>query len=404
VGAFQYVALDAGGRERKGVLEGDTARHVRQLLREQRLMPVSVDEVEEKASPETAGISLRRGLSSLDLALITRQLATLLHAGLPLEEALHAVSEQTDKARLKSIVLGVRARVLEGLSLARGLDEFPQAFPAVYRATVDAGEQAGQLDSVLERLAEYTESRHSLRQKISQAMIYPIVLTVLALSIVTGMLIFIVPKVVGVFETTGQQLPVLTKLLIGLSDFLINWWFAVIAVIALIVFAINRALKNENVRRRWHATVLKLPVFGRVATGVNTARFTRTLSISTSSGVPVLEALRISASVVANLPMREAIDAASLKVREGAAIGRSLAQSKLFPPMTIHLISSGESSGELDHMLERAAAHQEAEMDSLISMMLGILEPLLIVFMGVIVLGIVMAILLPIFQINQLVG
>jgi len=404
VGAFQYVALDAGGRERKGVLEGDTARHVRQLLREQRLMPVSVDEVEEKASPETAGISLRRGLSSLDLALITRQLATLLHAGLPLEEALHAVSEQTDKARLKSIVLGVRARVLEGLSLARGLDEFPQAFPTVYRATVDAGEQAGQLDSVLERLAEYTESRHSLRQKISQAMIYPIVLTVLALSIVTGMLIFIVPKVVGVFETTGQQLPVLTKLLIGLSDFLINWWFAVIAVIALIVFAINRALKNENVRRRWHATVLKLPVFGRVATGVNTARFTRTLSISTSSGVPVLEALRISASVVANLPMREAIDAASLKVREGAAIGRSLAQSKLFPPMTIHLISSGESSGELDHMLERAAAHQEAEMDSLISMMLGILEPLLIVFMGVIVLGIVMAILLPIFQINQLVG
>jgi len=404
VGAFQYVALDAGGRERKGVLEGDTARHVRQLLREQRLMPVSVDEVEERARPESAGISLRRGLSSLDLALITRQLATLLHAGLPLEEALHAVSEQTDKARLKSIVLGVRAKVLEGLSLARGLDEFPQAFPTVYRATVDAGEQAGQLDSVLERLAEYTESRHSLRQKISQAMIYPIVLTVLALSIVTGMLIFIVPKVVGVFETTGQQLPVLTKLLIGLSDFLINWWFAVIGAIALVVFAINRALKNENVRRRWHATVLKLPVFGRVATGVNTARFTRTLSISTSSGVPVLEALRISASVVANLPMREAIDAASLKVREGAAIGRSLAQSKLFPPMTIHLISSGESSGELDHMLERAAAHQEAEMDSLISMMLGILEPLLIVFMGVIVLGIVMAILLPIFQINQLVG
>ncbi len=404
MGAYQYVALDAGGRERKGVLEGDTARHVRQLLREQRLMPVSVDEIEEKSTPDTAAFTVRRGLSSLDLALITRQLATLLHAGLPLEEALHAVSEQTDKARLKSIVLGVRARVLEGLSLARGLDEFPQAFPAVYRATVDAGEQAGQLDTVLERLADYTESRHSLRQKISQAMIYPIVLTVLALSIVTGMLIFIVPKVVGVFETTQQQLPLLTELLIALSDFLINWWFAVIAVIALIVFAINRALRNENVRRRWHLAVLRMPVFGRVATGVNTARFTRTLSISTSSGVPVLEALRISASVVANMPMREAIEAASLKVREGAAIGRSLAQSKLFPPMTIHLISSGESSGELDHMLERAAAHQEAEMDSLISMMLGILEPVLIVVMGLIVLAIVMAILLPIFQINQLVG
>ncbi len=404
MGAYQYVALDPGGRERKGVLEGDTARHVRQLLREQQLMPVTVDEVEEKTPAEGGGISLRRGLSSLDLALITRQLATLLRAGLPLEEALHAVSEQTEKARIKSIVLGVRAKVLEGLSLARGLDEFPRAFPTVYRATVDAGEQAGQLDTVLERLAEYTEARHSLRQKLSQAMIYPIVLTVLALSIVVGMLIWIVPRVVGVFETTGQDLPLLTEMLIALSEFMQNWWFAVIAVIVVVVVAIQRALRNESIRRRWHATVLRMPLFGRVATGVNTARFTRTLSISTSSGVPVLEALRISASVVANLPMREAIEAASVKVREGAAIGRSLAQSKLFPPMTIHLISSGESSGELDHMLERAAAHQESEMDSLIGMMLGVLEPLLIVVMGLIVLAIVMAILLPIFQINQLVG
>lgn len=404
MGAYQYVALDAGGRERKGVLEGDTARHVRQLLREQQLMPVAVDEVEEKTSPQSGGFTLRRGLSSLDLALITRQLATLLQAGLPLEEALHAVSEQTEKARLKSIVLGVRARVLEGHSLAHGLDEFPQAFPPVYRATVDAGEQAGQLDTVLERLAEFTEARHALLQKISQAMIYPIVLTTLALTIVVGMLIFIVPRVVGVFETTGQQLPLLTEILIGLSDFLQNWWFAVVAVIVAIVIAINRALANEAIKRRWHALVLKMPVFGRVATGVNTARFTRTLSISTASGVPVLEALRISASVVENLPMRDAIEAASVKVREGAAIGRSLTQSKLFPPMTIHLISSGESSGELDHMLERAATHQEAEMDSLIGMMLGVLEPILIVVMGLIVLAIVMAILLPIFQINQLVG
>lgn len=404
MGAYQYLALDQAGRERKGVLEGDTARHVRQLLREQQLMPVAIDEIEEKSSPQTGGFSLQRGLGSLDLALITRQLATLLKAGLPLEEALHAVSEQTEKARLKSIILGVRAKVLEGLSLSRGLDEFPRAFPTVYRATVDAGEQAGQLDTVLERLAEYTESRHSLQQKISQAMIYPIVLTILALSIVIGMLIWIVPRVVGVFETTGQDLPFLTEALIALSEFLQNWWYAVIVVVAVVIFAIYRALRVEEIRRRWHAIVLRMPLFGRVATGVNTARFTRTLSISTSSGVPVLEALRISASVVANLPMRDAIDAASVKVREGAAIGRSLSQSKLFPPMTIHLISSGESSGELDHMLERAASHQESEMDSLIGMMLGVLEPVLIVVMGLIVLAIVMAILLPIFQINQLVG
>jgi general secretion pathway protein F len=404
VGAYQYIAVDTGGKERKGVLEGDTARHVRQLLRERQLVPVQVVEVEERAESKSRGVTIRRGVGSLDLAIITRQLATLLHAGLPLEEALRAVSEQTDKPRLKSIMLGVRAKVLEGHTLARGLEDFPQAFPVVYRATVEAGEQAGQLDNVLERLAEYTESRHSLRQKVSHALIYPIVLTTLALSIVVGMLWFVVPKVVGVFETTGQQLPILTRLLIGLSNFLQDWWYLVIAVIVLVVFAIRNILKGEAARRTFHRGLLKTPLFGRVNTGVNTARFMRTLSILTSSGVPVLEALRISASVIGNLPMRDAVQEASVKVREGAPIGRSLSQSKLFPPMAIHLISSGEASGELDNMLERAARHQENEMDSLLSTMLSILEPALIIVMGVVVLAIVMAILLPIFQINQLVG
>lgn len=405
MGAYQYVAVDSGGKEHKGVLEGDTARHVRQLLRERQLHPVEVAEVETRErTKRSAGISLRRGMSTLDLALLTRQLATLLRAGLPLEEALLAVSEQTEKARLKSIVLGVRAKVLEGHTLAAGLEDFPHAFPNVYRATVSAGEQAGKLDAVLERLAEYTESRHSLRQKISHAMVYPIVLTGLALGIIVLMLIYVVPKVVGVFETTGQELPVLTRALIGLSEFLQAWWFAVIAAIALVVVAVQRILRAENARRRVHWWMLRAPVIGRVIRGVNTARFTRTLSILTSSGVPVLEALRISASVVGNLPMRDAIVDAALRVSEGGAIGRSLGQSKLFPPMSIHLIASGESSGELDHMLERAAAHQESEMDSLLSTMLSVLEPALIIGMGIMVLAIVMAILLPIFQINQLIN
>lgn len=404
MGAYQYIAVDPGGKEHKGVLEGDTARQVRQTLRDRQLLPVEVTEVEAKERARGQQFSIRRGISSLDLALITRQLATLLHAGLPLEEALVAVSEQTEKARLKSVVLGVRSKVLEGHTLAAGLEDFPQAFPTVYRATVSAGEQAGQLDAVLERLADYTESRHALRQKLSHAMIYPIVLTVLALTIVVGMLIFIVPKVVGVFESTNQELPLLTQILIALSDFLKNWWFAVVAAIAAAYFGIRQLLRGEEARRKFHWGLLKLPVIGRVVRGVNTARFTRTLSIMTSSGVPVLEALRISASVISNLPMRDAVEESSVRVREGGAIGRSLAQSKLFPPMAIHLISSGESSGELDRMLERAASHQESEMDSLLSTMLSILEPALIIFMGLIVLAIVMAILLPIFQINQLVG
>lgn len=408
MGAYQYVAVDPAGKEHRGVLEGDTPRHVRQLLRDRQLLPVEVAEVEARERRAAAGSrrpswTLRRGISGLDLALITRQLATLVRAGLPLEEALLAVSEHTEKPRLKSIVLGVRGKVLEGHTLAMGLDEYPHAFPQVYRATVAAGEHAGQLDAVLERLADFTESRHGLQQKISHALIYPVVLTTLALAIVVLMLVYVVPKVVSVFETTGQTLPLLTRALIAVSTFLQNWWFLLIGAVVLVVLGVQRILRAEGPRRRVHRWMLRAPLIGRVTRGLNTARFTRTLSILTASGVPALEALRISASVVNNLPMREAIQEAAVRVSEGGAIGRSLAQSKLFPPMSIHLISSGEASGELDAMLERTATHQESEMDSLLAALLSVLEPLLIVVMGLVVLAIVMAILLPIFQINQLV-
>jgi general secretion pathway protein F len=403
MGAYQYVAVDPHGKEHKGVLEGDTARHVRQLLRDRKLMPVEVDEVESREGTQRRSISLRRKVSALDLAIITRQLATLVRAGLPLDEALQAVSQQTEKPRLKSIMLGVRSKVLEGHTLAAGLDDFPQAFPPVYRATVTAGEQAGQLDTVLERLADYTESRHGLSQKISQAMIYPAVLTTLSLTIVTLMLIFIVPRVVGVFENTGQELPILTLALIGLSEFIQSWWWAILIVAAATGVTVSKVLSQDGPKRSFHRFLLRLPVIGRVVRGVNTARFTRTMAILSHSGVPIIEALRICAAVVTNLPMRDAITEAGVRVREGAPIGRSLAQSKLFPPMTMHLISSGESSGELDNMLDRAASHQESEMDSLLGSMLSILEPALIIIMGVMVLLIVLAILLPIFEINQLV-
>lgn len=403
MGAYQYVAFDGNGKKRKGVLEGDTPRQIRTLLRERALHPIEVTEVEKKERARRKEFSIRRGVSALDLALLTRQLATLSKAGLPLEEALLAVSEQTEGPRLKSIILGVRAKVLEGHPLAAGLEDFPHAFPKIYRATVSAGEQAGKLGAVLERLAYYTESRLGLRQKVNHALIYPIVLTGLSLTIIVLMLVYVVPKVVGVFETTGQTLPVLTRGLISLSTFLQNWWFAVIAAIVIIAFAINRILSKQGPRRHFHRWILRLPVFGKVSRGLNTARFTRTLSILSSSGVPVLEAMSISSTVVANLPMRDAVEEATVRVREGSPIGRSLGQSKLFPPMSIHLIASGEASGELEAMLERAADHQENEMDSLLSTMLSVLEPALIIVMGLIVLTIVMAILLPIFQINQLV-
>lgn len=404
MGAYQYVAVDALGKERKGILEGDTPRQVRSLLRERELIPVEVVEVEGRKAVRRKRFTVGKGMSALDLALMTRQLATLSRAGLPLEEALLAVSEQSEKARMKSTLLGVRAKVLEGHTLAAGLEEFPGAFPIVYRATVAAGEQAGKLDTVLERLADYTEARHSLRQKISHALIYPIVLTCLAVTIITLMLVYVVPKVVGVFESTGQTLPVLTRGLIALSGFLQDWWWLLIAALAAAIAGLRRFFRQEKPRRALHRRLLDLPIVGRVVRGLNTARFTRTLSILSSSGVPVLEALSISASVVTNLPMRDAVEQATIRVREGGAIGTALSRSKLFPAMSIHLISSGEASGELDGMLERAASHQESEMDSLLSTMLSVLEPALIIFMGLIVLAIVMAILLPIFQLNQLIS
>jgi general secretion pathway protein F len=403
MGAFEYTALDAGGKERTGILEGDTPRHIRQLLRERQLLPVTVSEVAQKEATRQKSFSLARRVSAADLSLFTRQLATLVRAGLPLEESLLAVSQQTEKPRVQSIILGVRARVMEGHTLADGFAEFPKVFPEIYRATVSAGEQAGHLDSVLERLADYTESREGMRQKVMAALLYPIVLSVMCFAIVCGLMTFVVPKVVAVFEATKGKLPWITQALIATSDFMRadGIYLIIAAIIAYILFL--RWLRNPTNRRKWHRLQLRMPLVGKLSRGFNTARFTRTFSILAAASVPILEALRISGEVVNNLPMRDAVTEAATRVREGAAIGRSLNASKLFPPMTIHLISSGESSGTLETMLERASIAQERELDGLLGTMVGLLGPLLIVTMGLFVMGIVFAMLLPIFEMNQLI-
>jgi general secretion pathway protein F len=403
VGAFEYTALDAAGKERSGILEGDTPRHIRQLLREQQLLPVAVTEVAQKEARRQRSFSFLRRVAPQDLSLFTRQLATLVRAGLPLEEALLAVSQQTEKPRVQSIVLGVRARVMEGHTLADGFAEFPRVFPEIYRATVAAGEQAGHLDDVLERLAEYTETRELIRQKVLAALLYPIVLTVMCFGIVSLLLVFVVPKVVAVFQAQKAQLPLITRLLIAVSGFLRSYgiYLAVAAIIAYLLF--RRWQRDPAAKRRFQRLQLRMPLVGKLTRGFNTARFTRTFSILCASSVPVLEALRISAEVVTNLPMRDAVTGAAARVREGAPIGRSLAAARQFPPMTIHLISSGESSGQLEQMLERAAISQERELDGLLSALVGLLGPLLIVVMGLFVMGIVFAMLLPIFEINQLI-
>lgn len=402
--AFEYVAVDSTGREKRGLIEGDTARHVRQLLREQQLLPVDVVEVESReAKRSQQRFSFKRGVSASDLALVTRQLATLTRSSLPLEEALLAVSQQTENPRIQGIVSGVRSRVMEGRSLADGLGAFPQAFPEIYRATVAAGEQSGRLDNVLERLADYTENRQILQSRVRNALVYPILLSVVSLLIVSLLLAYVVPEVVKVFEAGHQQLPLLTRVLIAASDGFRHWWWLIFGTAGFAIWGFRRRLRKPDALRRWHHFLLRLPIFGRVVRGVNAARFARTLSILTASAVPVLEALRISGEVVNNLPMREAVADAAVRVREGAPIARSLGASKLFPPMLIHLIASGETSGELETMLERAAANQEREMDGIVNTAVNILGPAMILVMGGFVLVIVLALLLPIFQLNQLV-
>jgi general secretion pathway protein F len=400
--AFQYAALDDRGRQRKGLIEADTPRMARQLLRERGMNPLGVEEVASQERSRSHRF-FRPRISPTDLALITRQLATLVGSGLPLEEALGAVARQAERTRLSGLLLAERARVLEGHTLETALRDFPGVFPELYRATVAAGEQSGQLDVVFERLADYTEARQQMRQNVGLALFYPLLLTGVAVLVVAGLLTYVVPQVVQVFSSLNQQLPALTRGLIALSDFLRQYGGLLLTGLAVGAVSWVYALRRIGFKRRVHQTLLKLPLIARLTRGANTARFARTFSILMASGVPVLEALRISAQVMSNLPMREAVEQAAVRVKEGASLQKAISNSGYFPPMTVQLIASGEASGRLENMLERAAVQQERETETLIAALLGIFEPMLILVMGGVVLVIVLAILLPIFDLNQLV-
>ncbi|MFQ5935689.1 MAG: type II secretion system inner membrane protein GspF [Acidiferrobacterales bacterium] len=402
--AFEYQALDLRGRTVKGVIEGDAERQVRSALRDKGLMPLRVDAIAAETS--TAGESqlrLVRGLSSAGLALLTRQFATLVHAGLTIEECLNTLIEQTEATRARKVLAGVRGSVLEGQSLASSLGAFPQAFPNIYRHMVDAGEQSGKLDEVLERLADHTENRQALRQEIILAFIYPALVTVVAIVIVGFLLVTVVPQVTRVFENTGQTLPTVTRALITISDFLRAggmWWGVVL--VALIIL-IRLALRNTAVRRRWHRFLLRAPLLGRLLRGINAARFANTLGILTASGIPLLQAMQSAVMVVTNLPMRSAVEEALRQVREGGSLAQALDRAKLFPPLVIHLIASGEASGNLDIMLARAAQAQTRELETWLKTLTTLLGPLMILVVGAMVGFIVLAMLLPIFEMNQLV-
>ncbi|MBD3654642.1 type II secretion system inner membrane protein GspF [Kangiella sp.] len=401
--AFEYIALDARGKQKKGVLEADTPRQIRQQLREKDMTPLEVVHIgdAQKAREKSSGGFFKPSIKVADLALVTRQLATLVKAALPIEEALKAVADQTDKGKVKSIILGVRAKVLEGHTLADGMAEFPNVFNELYRSMVAAGERAGHLDKVLNRLADYTERRQKINSKVSAAMVYPVVLILVAVGVVSGLMVFAVPKVVEQFTHMSQELPVLTKILIGISDFVINYGLYTLILLVLMFVGMRYWLRNEDNKRRWHAKILKMPVFGRLSSNLNTAQFSSTLSILHSSGVPLLEAMNIGGKVLSNLKMRQAVAEAAVKVREGSSLKVALQQSGLFPPMMIHMIGSGEASGELEQMLQQVSDNQESLFENSVDVALNIMGPLIILALGGMVMFIVLAMMLPIFELTN---
>lgn len=406
--AFDYIGVDAQGRRHKGTLDGDSTRHVRQMLRDKGWVPVQVDPAREQAAVSGVSASafmslFKPRLSAQELALFTRQLATLVQAGLTLDDALRSVAQQAEKDASRRLLTAVRARVVEGYSLAQSLADFPRAFPPLYRATVAAGERAGHLDLVLNRLADYTESSQDTRRKVQGALIYPIILTVLSLLIVVGMLTYVVPDIVKVFDNQGQQLPALTRGLMFVSDVVRLQFGKIVLGLALIAWLGWRAVQDPGRRLRWHGFLLRVPVLGRLIRDAQSARFVSTLAILTRSGVPLVDGLRIAGEVVDNLPMRQAIEQATLRVTEGGRLAPALEQSRLFPAMMINMLASGEASGELDDMLARTGEMQEKALTSSISTLVSLFEPMMLLLMAGVVLLIVLAIMLPIAQMNSII-
>ena len=403
--AFRYEAVDAVGAARKGVVNADSARAARADLRAQGLVPITVEAI--AAQIDEFGKTRRRAfgdrLSTLELALFTRQLASLLEASLPLEQAFSALLEQAERTYVRDLIGSIRSEVMGGASLSDALSHHPRDFADIYRALVSSGEQIGQLAPVLSRLAGYIERRNALVQKIKLAFTYPAIVTVVAFAIVIFLLTYVVPQIVSVFANTKQKLPFLTVVMLGISDFVRHYgWIVVLAVTGL-AFAWHRALKNPAIKLRWHTWLLTAPLYGRFERSLNTSRFASTLAITSGSGVPILRALQTSRDTLTNVAMRAQVEAATASVREGVSLARALAVHKHFPPMLIHMIRAGELTGELPAMLERAANAQEQDLERRAMTIAGLLEPALILAMGVVVLLIVLAVLMPIIEINQLV-
>ena len=401
--AFEYQALDTSGRSRKGVIEADSARHARTLLRDQSLVPTKVSVTSSQEVKSRQKFALQRHLGHLDRVLFTRQLAALVGSSLPIESALAAVAEQADKQRVKGLIMAVRSKVLEGYSLAVSLSDHEGSFNGLYRATVAAGEQSGFLDKVLENLADYEERQFSATRNVEMALIYPAVLLVMAILIISGLMVYIVPDMVNVIVDTGQQLPWFTVALIAITDFMASYWWLLFAGLAALVAFSRWLLAKPTLRLRWDRLKFEIPLIQRITRSANASRYTNTLSILTRSGVPLVEAMHIASGVVSNQWLQRALREATQRVSEGISLHIALARIGQMPPMLLHMVAAGEQRGTLDAMLGRVADFQQDEVERVVSALVKLFEPLMLLLMGGVVLFIVMAILLPMLSMNQLV-
>ena len=402
--AYEYIALDARGKQKKGVLEADSIRQIRQLLRDQGLVPLEVDNAREQTAGGGFSLAdLGRRLGPLDRVLFTRQLATLISAGLPIEEALSAIAQQSEKQSVRSLVMAIRSKVLEGHSLASSLADYPRSFSHLYRSTIAAGEQSGYLDRVLENLAGYEERQFESRRDVDMAMLYPVLLTLFAFGIVGALMVYVVPDMIGVLENMGQELPLSTRILISLSEFAQAYWWLIIVGVVLMVVGLRWVLQQPGARLAWDRQKLSMPMVSRITRSANAARYANTLSILTSSGVPLVEAMNIAAEVVSNQWLKRRLADATQRVSEGSSLRVALESVGYFPAMLLHMVASGESSGELDAMLEKVAIYQQSEVERIVTTLVRLFEPAMLVVMAVLVMFIVMAILLPILTMNQLV-
>jgi general secretion pathway protein F len=403
--AFRFEAIDATGNAQRGVVEADSARAARGQLRTQGLTPLVVEPAGSRARSERSQrLAFGRKLSQREQALFTRQLASLLTAGLPLDETLGVLADQAERDYIRELIAAIRAEVLGGQSLAGALALHPRDFPEIYRALVSAGEHTGKLGLVLSRLADYIEQRNALRQKIQLAFTYPAVVTLVAFGIVIFLLSYVVPQVVSVFASTKQQLPLLTVVMMALSAFVRHWWWTMVIAVAACVWLTRSILRQSGPRLAFDRWLLTAPLVGKLVRGYNTVRFASTLGILTAAGVPILRALQAAGETLNNRAMRGLVDDAIVRVREGTSLSRALGNTKTFPPVLVHLIRSGEATGDVTVMLDRASEGEASELERRTMFLTSLLEPLLILAMGGIVLVIVLAVMLPIIELNNMVG